>query len=677
MNIRTKKIIFALLNNNKITINQLARNFLVSDRSIRNDIINFNYFLDSNSLKVIDIKSDGSLSFNIDDLEKAMLLLLKSNFYDYKLSRSERIDCIIEHLLMSHKKIFIKDLSDSLYVSITTITTDLKLVREKLAEYNLTYDANKNGIEVLGSEINKRLLLLDLTENNELYYNIQNNLYFSKISELIAKFETDNNLLLSDNSFSRLANYLIIFIIRTRANFKANSIEYNSEYMYLSKIIYDKMLKLFSLNNVDNNEVNLLSYILGNLKYLKKPVYHSDIIRVQIIVKKFIEAIEKQIDIYIKDDYLLLSKLSFHIESMMNNNFLELNDSDKFIGLEERYIYVDNVVRNTLNILKGLISREMNDVEIKLIVLHICAAIERKFFQERSNKVLLVSDLGISSLSLISQRLVNNFDFMLIDIIPTHLISNYDLSYVDIVISTQKLNINFSNQIIINPMLNHNDYARLYEMTEKINSQKLINNKKNKKEVFINKLQKIVNKLELYDRDKKLLLSEISELTTSTYEKNNRDKDFLSQKPLSMLLPVTNIRTRVNAKDWRESIVFSGNILLEQNIIEKRYIESMISNVMRNGSYIVIAPGVACVHAGIEDGSKELGYSLAVLNEGVDFQSDLGLVFLVFCLSATDVKSHLKSFMSLTNICNNYRIVKSIRKCKSASEIHKLIQIYE
>lgn len=677
MNIRIKKIILMLINSNYVTVKQLADHFSVSMRSIRNDIINFNNFLKLNNILPIEIKSNGELIFNNYDLEKALTLLLKSNFYDYKLSKAERTNFIIETLLINNRRISINNLSEKLYVSITTITTDLKLVKSKLKQYNLKYDANNRGITVLGDEINKRLLLLDLTENNELYYNTQNSLYFSKISDLIAKFETDNNLLLSDNSFSRLANYLIILIIRKRTDFDINILKSNKEYLYLANILLNKVLDAFSLPNIDSNEVKFLSYILSTLKYLKKPIYRSDIIRVQIIVKKFIESIEKQIGIHIKDDYLLLSKLSFHIESMLDNSFVEFNDRDQFIGLEERYIYVDDIVKNNLIILQALIKRNMSDIEIKLIVLHVCAAIERKFFQERSNKVLLVSDLGISSLSLISQRLVNNFDFMLVDIIPTHLINNYDLSKIDIVISTQQLNIDFLNVITINPMLNHTDYARLFEITEKINSKRLMEKSKPKRQKFINQLESIVNRLEMYESDKRALVSEISELTTITYEQNSRDKDFLLQKSLSSLLPINHIKTQVHVENWQESIRISGEILLKSDYIERRYIESMISNVMRNGSYIVIAPGVACAHAGIEDGSKKLGYSLIVLEDGVDFNSELGLVFLVFCLSAIDVSSHLKSFMNLTDICNNSKVVASIRRCKSAAEIHKLIQMYE
>lgn len=673
MNIRTKKIIFKLLNEKNVNVFNLAKDLSISARSIRNDINSFNSFLKENSLSDIKINSNGDISFVADNLEKGLTLLLKSNFYDYKLSKEERICFIIENLLMSHSFLSIKELSEKMYVSVTTISNDLKCIRNRVKKYNLQYLSDVKGISIFGKEFDKRFILLDLSKENEMYYDTKNSFYFAKISELIAKFENENNLALSDSSFVHLSNYLVILITRIRNNFLTENFKKeNKDYLPLAKILSDKLEKVFSIS-LSIGEVRVLSYILSTLKYLKKSIYRDDIIRVQIITKRFIEDIERQIEINLRDDYLLLSKLSFHLETMLNESVDEFLENDRLISLEERYEYINDVVKISLPILNNLIKRKITNIEIKFIVLHICAAVERKIFQEKSTKVLLVSDFGVSSVQLLSQRLINNFGFVLVDIIPTHLINNYNLKDIDIVISTQNLNINFKFCVNINVIPNNDDYANLFKVIEKLNSKKIVytNDRKN----FDYRLEKIIDKFEI--KEKEQLISEISELTKQIYGKQNKDNDYDVQKPLSILLPNNNIKLNVDAKNWQSAIKKSGLILLKDNFIEKRYIDSMIENVERNGSYIVIAKGVACAHAGIEDGCKKLGYSMVLLKEEIDFKSSLGPVFCVFCLSATDVKSHLRSFMSLTNMCNNKNFIKALKKCKTKDEVHKLIRFYE
>ena len=49
--------------------------------------------------------------------------------------------------------------------------------------------------------------------------------------------------------------------------------------------------------------------------------------------------------------------------------------------------------------------------------------------------------------------------------------------------------------------------------------------------------------------------------------------------------------------DWKSAIQLVGNSLIENNIIEQRYITSIIDNVNQIGAYFIIADGFALPHS--------------------------------------------------------------------------------
>ena len=67
-----------------------------------------------------------------------------------------------------------------------------------------------------------------------------------------------------------------------------------------------------------------------------------------------------------------------------------------------------------------------------------------------------------------------------------------------------------------------------------------------------------------------------------------------------MLIEVLNedlIETNAEMKTRDEAVRESGRLLCSQGFAEERYIDAMIQNVKENGTYIVIAPGIAMPHA--------------------------------------------------------------------------------
>ena len=147
---------------------------------------------------------------------------------------------------------------------------------------------------------------------------------------------------------------------------------------------------------------------------------------------------------------------------------------------------------------------------------------------------------------------------------------------------------------------------------------------------------------------------------------------------LHHLLPESHIQIDVECTDWKEAVRKSAQVLLEKGYIEERYIDAMIQNIEENGPYIVVSPGFAVPHEGLEKGSVKVGMNLIRLKHPVPFGAEeLDPVEFVCCLSAVDHKTHLKSFFNLVNMLGNAEFHRELHEAASAAEMAKVIERYE
>lgn len=132
-----------------------------------------------------------------------------------------------------------------------------------------------------------------------------------------------------------------------------------------------------------------------------------------------------------------------------------------------------------------------------------------------------------------------------------------------------------------------------------------------------------------------------------------------------------HIKVGITADTWQDAVKQSGQLLLEIDAIEERYIDAMINKVVELGNYIVIAPGIAMPHARPEDGAKKTAITLMTLKEGVSFGHEKNdPVTLIVGLSAIDNKLHLEALASLMELLGNDEKLQLILNSKSEKELY-------
>ena len=139
---------------------------------------------------------------------------------------------------------------------------------------------------------------------------------------------------------------------------------------------------------------------------------------------------------------------------------------------------------------------------------------------------------------------------------------------------------------------------------------------------------------------------------------------------LTELISEKTIRINQIASDWESAVCLAGNVLLDNGIIEKKYINAMIEAVKTIGPYMVVAPGIAIAHARPEDGAKKIGMCLISLGNPVNFGSKSNdPVDLIFGLAAVDHDSHIETLRDLAKLLQDKDRVKKIRNSTSIEEI--------
>ncbi len=672
MNIRTKKIISYLLKSNNTTFNELVSIYDVTPRSIRNDIYELNQFMTMNNLNGIKINNEKVIEFEATELKIALQLINADNNYFYKLSSSERVQYIIEELINNDEYTYIKNLADKLQVSVSTINNDIKKVSSKVKKYNAKYESEPyKGIKLVADEFVKREILLstviEKAKQNNAYRVVDvSQTLNDKLSQIISLIEKQCKFILSDKSFQYLFGYLTVMLHRIRdSKYVQSNLEVDIKY-HTNAVILSNLVKSEFKVVLNDSEVNSLANILGNSKYIKSNDISNDIIKVQFYITRFIDYIAKQIAVDITDDHLFFIRLSLHVEYMTRKRIKHPVEGSILSGIVVDHQRVITTVANSISILEELLEREINDEERSYIILHVCSAIERKKIKESEINVLLVSDSGIATNQFLVERIKNNFEFTIVDVLPLHSFKD-GIAEVDFIISTANITSNVP-LVQIETSFNEKDYTNVYMQIKKIKDQKKAR-KPNKEYDEISNIIKnygLSKEGEILSEIKKILVKEQFETIDPDVKLN-----------LSQLLDVSLIELDIQVQDWKEAIKKSANILLKNKYITERYIDTMIRKIMIEGPYMVIASGIIVPHAGVYDGGIATKFSMIRLAKSVDIGSSLGDIKYIFCLSVTDVETHVKAFLSLVNLSQNEEFMEALDTCSNPEEAHKLIERYE
>mgnify|MGYP000138420340 CR=1 FL=1 len=137
------------------------------------------------------------------------------------------------------------------------------------------------------------------------------------------------------------------------------------------------------------------------------------------------------------------------------------------------------------------------------------------------------------------------------------------------------------------------------------------------------------------------------------------------------------IKVGIEAKDWKDAIVKTGELMVKIGVAKPEYIDAMIKTVEEMGPYIVITKHIALPHARPEEGALEPALVFVKLKKPIEFGNpDNDPVKLLIGLVATDSRSHTKALAQLAKLLMQEEFTKRLLEAESEDEIYNLILEY-
>lgn len=712
MNKRTVAMIGELANNKQQhTLESLAQSFDVSQRTVRNDLKEIGTLLKENGLAPLKLVRGGVVETG-EDFPELLRAVSPGDYYSYKLSPEERKMVAAALLISSAGYITLAEIADSVFVSRATIIADLDGIKQFIADGGLKVTSHPNkGLLVEGKESVKRWFLFRLSAfgNLGLGGGDSAEVHFSgdggaagasagsaertaspmisvqagdsiTIQKILNEQSRVHGMYLSDSSFLKIQKYLGIMISR---NLQGEYIEpqepvENRRYAYAQDIL--RNIAQYCGIRTTADEVYYLSNILNDCRYVKKQDFGKDDVQIQIITRQFIHSISEDLDTNLENDYDFFENLSNHLQSMYAADASQFPQNRELEEIVEDHPEVENAVKDNLRILQNYNSREISDVERMYIVIHVCAALERKKNSEVSFHVIVACHAGIGTSQLLMERLKKHFHFQIVDVISAHEASMLEPGTADFVISTIPLEHCRLDYVVVSPVLSDEDYIRVGNKIDALRNSRNLPSRIEEKDVtakgVLERIRPILEKEvpEKADSLMRLIRREVRQYFDETQEAEEE----IVAPYLHQLLPADHIQIDVQCSDWRDAIRKAGAPLEERGYIEHRYIDAMIRNVEENGPYVVISPGFAVPHEGLDMGSIRTGMNLIRLAEPVPFgDEELDPIEFVCVMSAVDHKTHLKAFFNLVNMLLDDKFHRALHEAASAEEMAGIIEKYE
>lgn len=145
-------------------------------------------------------------------------------------------------------------------------------------------------------------------------------------------------------------------------------------------------------------------------------------------------------------------------------------------------------------------------------------------------------------------------------------------------------------------------------------------------------------------------------------------------KMLADLLTEQTVVCRPDCTSWKDAVKKAGELMESTGAVEAEYTLAMMNGLHKHGPYMVVAPGVALLHARPQDGVNEVGMSLQIVPDGVAFgHPSRDPVRLVFAFGTTDPQSHLQALSRLMSLFNDEERLSALMKASSTNEALALL----
>ncbi len=474
-----------------MTSNELGQALGVSDRTVRSYIKELNIAINEHGA-YIESKAGSGYKIIVEDNDKYLHYLLmlqtKENLPETSL---ERIAYILEYLLLNHEEyVSVEELIDMLYVSKSTINSDMKEVKAILNAFNLILRyQSKLGYKIEGTEFAFRLCMSKYTNINVNLETLDQ--IKLQINELLNKNFMKHKFRLSDISFDNLCNHIYLTICRIKENHFITDLKVD-DYFYATKV--DLVEDLI----VDLEKKFMITFPVYEKFYLALHLGSKEIVEDNIIIEEeayqlsdeMVKFIFQNYNIDFSNDLRLRMVLAMHLIPLKIRLKYDMTLQNPILAqIKEKYAFAFVLANAACGVISNHYQRELDENEIAYFALHFNLALERKQSITQKLNILMVCSTGRGSAELLSYKFYRQFESHIQEIITCEIsnIKEVDLSEIDYVITTVDIPIKLDKPILkISNFLENEDIKAINQIFK---DEKLPMDLYFEKELFFNDIE--------------------------------------------------------------------------------------------------------------------------------------------------------------------------------------------
>lgn len=644
MNARCREILRMLLDSDTyLSQQQIADALQVTKRSIYYDLCRINEWLDFHHIPELEmvrgkgILINGEIRRQIEECADEI-----QGEESYILSPMERVHMIICAVIYSREPVYIEQLQDYCAVSRNTVFNDLRVVVNQLQDYDLKLEyESRKGYRVVGDPIKIRAVFLMNFQEIPTIFSGRGLRFVDRekvehYTRILQEMEEELNTRYVDGILESLA-ILIPVMERERSNvyfpnLKKAELEKTKEFVLIRK---------YFPNLEEKEQIYLCLHLLG----ARVAVASNDIFEynsnqtVYEMTKALIAEFEKTACVVFEDKEELGRALFIHITSSLYRyqyGIQIINSMSEDIIRE--YPDLFEITKIVSRYIEQQIGLPIRDAEIAYLALHFGAHLSIAPSESAVPRILIVCANGISTGNMLKREIQKLLPGVrIVGTVSADRVSNAQ-NICDLIVSTVKLK-SVIPVIQVHPILTAADREAVLKRVKDRPSM-----------MDVDRIFDIV-KPYLEEKDYKEVRRELEDYYTENSRKNMEELHKNYSKGLLDVLPEDHIGIHEGGTDcrWTQALYESGECLVEKGIIERRYVDSIISSIRYYGPYMFISSGVILAHAKPEEGVRQLGLSLHLYQEPVQF-SDFYRANVILMLAAVDQESHLKILKDILNV---------------------------
>ncbi len=506
LNSRDKEIVKELLATSKfITVDTIAKKLNVSDKTIRNHIININNVLQKMDLGEIIKKPRFGVYLKFDSnntkkLEELLINNKQSLISEDVIIKNRKVFIIRKLLFANQKYITMQEIADGLYTSRSSVINLLKEIEEWFKQFGITIARRQHsGIEICYSEMNwrravdgfYRMLCADIGDINEeadkksqlknrvdssdlfVMKQILEGFDVEKIEKILGSLETAEQIVFAYDSYLRLLLHVSLGTMRKRKNKsvvipteQANEILGLREYK-MADTLATAIGQEFQVSFAENDILYFAAYLLiteisyiANEKKQDEMAKDMDIIRP--FINELIQLIGTILHVDLRSDEGFVNSLVLYLRPALYRLKFNIHTENPFLQqIKENYPRVFGAAWASSILFEKYFNVRVGEDEIAFLAIYVETALERINHKMRT---VVVCNHGVGISQLLSQQIRRAIPGLEVD----DALSLYDYktmnkSNYDFALSTIPLSEEEKPVIYINSILKPEDIHKIKE----------------------------------------------------------------------------------------------------------------------------------------------------------------------------------------------------------------------